>query len=73
MDDFNQTLGIISFSPLFVSFGAADGFRAASLRFQAVHDTPWSRDLYFLTMVGWENRDKDAYSAVAGEMEFLLL
>jgi len=32
----------------------------------------YKRDLYFLTMVGWENRDNDACSNLASKKEILI-
>ncbi len=32
----------------------------------------YMRDLYFLTMVGWENRDNDARSNLASKNEILI-
>ena len=39
---------------------------------QAVLDIFLSRDLQLLTMVGWENRDKDSQSDIAAENEILI-
>jgi hypothetical protein len=53
------------------SCGAASGFADISPRSQAVLDLFLSHDLYFLTMVGWANADKDDYPANSAEKQIL--
>ena len=54
------------------AFGALNGIKGSSLHSQAFLDISSSRDLYFLTMVGWENRHKEAHSATTAEKETLI-
>jgi len=53
-------------------FGALNGLKGSSPHSQAFLDISSSRDLYFLTMVGWENRHKEAHSATTAEKETLI-
>jgi len=46
-----------------------NGLQGSSPHSQAFLDISSSRDLYFLTMVGWENRHKEAHSATTAEKE----
>ena len=55
------------------AFGALNGIKGSSPHSQAFLDISSSRDLYFLTMVGWENRHKEAHSATTAERKLLSL
>jgi len=54
------------------AFGALNGIKGSSPHSQAFLDISSSRDLYFLTMVGWKNRHKEAHSATTAEKETLI-
>ena len=54
------------------AFGALNGIKGSAPHSQAFLDISSSRDLYFLTMVGWENRHKEAHSATTAEKETLI-
>jgi hypothetical protein len=60
---------------IFDTFGAMSGFaaipRAPKLP-QAVLDIFFCYDLYFFTMVGWDNRSENAPSASAAEKEIII-
>jgi hypothetical protein len=49
------------------SFGAPNGFRDTSPRSQAVPDIFFCRDLYFPTLVAWENRHNVSHSPIASK------
>jgi len=55
-----------------VSFERPRGFLDRHEQFPTVLDISSSRDLYFLTMVGWENRHNEAYSATTSEKQTLI-
>jgi hypothetical protein len=55
------------------TFGASNSFNETFQRSQAVLDIFFCRDLYFPTMVAWENRDEDSQSDIASKKEFLIV